>query len=193
MISLMLLLYQLSAGIGSVLPISNNLPFPSPQLIWTFYWYNCCFLSYSSFKGHWRVNLQVSSLPCYYSETSICESHLNSQNKTTQLFTLLIKENKAKVSQPVNQQPLDWIWAGSIQTKASLFYTCLEPSNPRTATLNNLIKSKLSILWTTPWAIPHNCIPGDTIWLMLRSVDQVLKKTLKHLRPLSKKNAIKYQ
>lgn len=148
MISLMLLLYQLSAGIGSVLPISNNLPFPSPQLIWTFYWYNCCFLSYSSFKGHWRVNLQVSSLPCYYSETSICESHLNSQNKTTQLFTLLIKENKAKVSQPVNQQPLDWIWAGSIQTKASLFYTCLEPSNPRTATLNNLIKSKLSILWT---------------------------------------------
>lgn len=131
-ISLMLLLYQLSAGIGSVFLISNNLPFLSPQLIWSFYWCNCCFLSYSNFQGHWKVNLQVKSLLCYYLVTSICESHLN---KTTHLFTLLTKGKKAKIFQPVNHQPLDWIWAGSTHTKCSLFYACLEISSPKPDTL----------------------------------------------------------
>lgn len=85
---------------------SNNLPFLSPQLTFSFYWCNCCFLSYSCFKGHWRVNLEIKSLLAYYLVTRISENHLN---KTSHFFALLKEDSKAKLSQLVYQQPPGWI------------------------------------------------------------------------------------
>lgn len=165
MISLMSLLYQLSAGIGSVL-LSNNLPLLSPQLTWSFYWDNCCFLSYSKFKGHWRVTLQVSSLPCYYSLTSICESHQNS--KAVQLFTLLIKENTAEVSQCVHQQPLDCIRTGGRQTKSSLFKSILRhliSELPLWKTHKAQIFYSLNIIVHSPKLYPWiYCMIDSQIW-----------------------------
>lgn len=85
---------------------SNIIPFLSPQLIFSFCWCNCCFLSYSNFKGHWRVNLQIKAFLSYCLVTRISENHLN---KTTHFFTLLMEDSKAKLLQLVYQQPPGWI------------------------------------------------------------------------------------